>query len=111
MKGTYLKFYTQENRRHGSKLVHEWLVETGRELSLPGCSVFHAVAGYGHHRVMHSEHFFELQGQLPMEIVFALSDEQARALIDRISNEGVEVFWVSIPAEFGFLPAEAGSID
>lgn len=111
MKGTYIKFYTQENRRHGSKLVYEWLVEAGRELDLPGCSVFHAVAGYGHHRVMHNERFFELQGQLPMEVVFALSDEQARTLIEKISNDGVEVFWVSIAAEFGFLPAEAGSMN
>lgn len=106
MKGTSIKFYTQENRRHGSTLIYEWLVEVGRQLGFPGCSVFHAVAGYGHHKALRSEHFFELQGQLPMEVVFVLSDEQAEQLKEKIASEGVELFWVSTPVEFGFLPPD-----
>jgi PII-like signaling protein len=104
MKGLYLKFYTQENRRHDHRLVYEWLVATARELHLPGCSVFHAIGGYGHHGRLHSQHFFELQGDLPVEVGFALSEAQAKALLAKLREAKVELFWVSLPAEFGFLP-------
>jgi uncharacterized protein len=106
MKGVYLKFYTQENRRHDGRLVYEWLIDIARELHLPGCSVFPAMAGYGHHGRMHRLHFFELQGDLPVEVVFALSEAQAQALLTKLRQEKLEVFWVCIPAEFGLLPQE-----
>ncbi len=42
------------------------------------------MAGYGHHGRMHSQHFFELQGDLPVEVVFALSEAQAEALLTKL---------------------------
>ncbi len=99
--GVYLKFYVQEDRRHHGKLVYEWLVDLARELALPGCSVFRAVAGYGHHHVVHSQHFFELQGALPMEVVFVLDPAQAARLIEAVEEAGLGLFWVRMPAEFG----------
>jgi PII-like signaling protein len=71
---------------------------------LPGCSVFQAIAGYGHHGKMHSQHFFELQGDLPVEVVFALSELQAESLLAKLREARVKVFCVHIPAEFSFLP-------
>lgn len=103
MDGVYLKLYTQESRRHGGRLLYDWVVEAGRALGLPGCSVFHAMAGYGHHGHLHRQAFFELQGDLPIEIVFALTAEQADALMAKLRDEKVELFWVRMPAEFGFL--------
>lgn len=99
--GVYLKFYVQEDRRHAGKLTHEWLVDLARELKLPGCSVFRAVAGYGHHQVVHSQHFFELQGALPMEVVFVLDEVQAARLMTAVREAGIDLFWVRMPAEFG----------
>jgi PII-like signaling protein len=107
MDGVYLKFYAQENRRHGDRLLYEWLVELARTLGLPGCSVFHAIAGYGHHGQMHRQAFFELQGDLPVEIVFALTPEQADVLLSKLRDEKIELFWVRMPAEFGLLPGSA----
>lgn len=103
MDGVYLKFYAQENRRHEGRLLYEWIVELARTLDLPGCSVFHAIAGYGHHGLMHRQAFFELQGDLPVEIVFALTSEQADLLMSKLREAKIELFWVRMPAEFGFL--------
>jgi hypothetical protein len=52
----------------------------------------------------HGQHFFELQGDLPVEVVFALSKVQAKALLAKLREAKLELFWVSFPAEFGFLP-------
>jgi PII-like signaling protein len=102
MEGIYLKFYLQENLRHDGRLVHEWLVDVARELELPGCSVFRSIGGYGHHHQLHRQAFVELQGTLPVEVVFALDDDDVGRLLDRITAEGLELFYVRMPASFGF---------
>lgn len=102
MQGVCLKFFAHESTRHGHRLLHEWLVDLALELELPGCSVFRAIGGYGHHHRRHSQQFIELQGTLPVEIVFVLSDAQADALLERLRQEQVNLFHVRIPAQFGF---------
>ncbi len=101
--GVYLKFFTLENARHGNKLLHEWMVDLALEMALPGCSVFRAVSGYGHHHRRHSQNFLELQGSLPLEVVFVLTQAQADALIARLEAERVHVLHVQMPARFGFI--------
>lgn len=101
--GVYLKFFAQENTRHDNKLLHEWLVDLALEMGLPGCSVFRAIAGYGHHHKRHSENFLELQGNLPLEIVFALTHAQADALVERLQQQQVNLFHVRVPARFGLI--------
>lgn len=34
MKGTYLKFYVHEHRRHGGILMYEWLLERAKKLGI-----------------------------------------------------------------------------
>jgi len=102
MNGVYLKLYAQENTRHGGRVVHEWLVDVALELGLPGCSVFRSITGYGHHRRKHDQDYIELQGTLPVEIVFALSEEEAGRLLQRLRDEKLELFFVSMPVQFGF---------
>lgn len=101
MQGTYLKFYVQENRRHHGILVYEWLLEQAKQLGLHGGSAFHAMAGFGRHGVLHEEHFFELAGDLPVEVGFVVTEEEARRLLDFIVKEGLSLFYVSMPVEFG----------
>lgn len=102
MNGVYLKFYVQENLRHGDRLVHEWLVDAARELGLPGCSVFRSIGGYGHHHRLHRQAFVELQGTLPVEVAFAMSAADADRLLQRVAGEGLALFFVRMPVEFGF---------
>lgn len=101
MNGTYLKFYVHEHRRHHGILVYEWLLEHARKLGIHGGSAFRAIAGFGRHGVLHEDHFFELAGNLPVEVVFMVSDEEAGKLLELVRREKVDVFYVRMPAEYG----------
>ena len=103
MNGTYLKFYVHEHRRHLGILVYEWLLVHARKLGIHGGSAFRAIAGFGRHGVLHEDHFFELAGNLPVEVVFMVSDEEAGKLLELVRREKVDVFYVRMPAEYGVI--------
>jgi PII-like signaling protein len=101
MNAVMLRLFTEEDHKHKGRLVYEWLLETGRELGIPGGSAFRALAGYGHHGRIHEDSFFELAGKLPVEVMFAAKAEQADALLSRIESEGLRLFYIRTPAETG----------
>ncbi|HOW75834.1 MAG TPA: DUF190 domain-containing protein [Candidatus Competibacteraceae bacterium] len=103
MKGTYLKFYVHEHRRHHGILLYEWLLERARKQGIHGGSAFRAIAGYGQHGVLHEDHFFELAGNLPVEVVFMISEEEAAQFLKLIEQEKVHVFYVVMSAEYGVI--------
>ena len=103
MKGTYLKFYVHEHRRHHGILLYEWLLERARKLGIHGGSAFRAIAGFGRHGILHEDHFFELAGNLPVEVVFMISDEEAAQFLKVIEQEKVRVFYVKTSAEYGMI--------
>jgi len=107
MKGAHLRFYTYENRKHGSVLMYEWLLEFAKAHGVHGGSAFRAIAGYGRHGKLHEQHFFELAGDLTVEVEFLLSDEQAQTLLGLLRREQVRVFYASFPAEFGMIEGKA----
>jgi PII-like signaling protein len=100
--GIYLKFYVAEGRRHHGMLVYEWLLEKAKSIGVHGGSAFRAVAGFGRHGVLHEQHFFELAGDLPVEVVFVLSEARAAELLQAIADAGLSLFYVRMPVEFGF---------
>ncbi len=106
MKGTYLKFYVHEHRRHHGILLYEWLLERARKLGIHGGSAFRAIAGFGRHGILHEDHFFELAGNLTVEVVFMISDEEAAQFLKVIEQEKVRVFYVRTSAEYGVLNGE-----
>ena len=101
MKGTLLRFYVHENRRHHRVLLYDWLLDEAKQLGIRGGSAFRAIAGFGRHGVRHEEHFFELAGESTVEVEVAVSDEEADRLVARIRAEGVAIFYVRIPVESG----------
>lgn len=103
MNGTYLRFYVHENRKHHGMLVYEWLLETAKKAGIHGGSAFRAIAGYGRHGVLHEQHFFELAGELTVEVEFLLSEEQAEMLLGVLRREQVRVFYAKAPAQFGVV--------
>lgn len=103
MKGSFLRFYVHENRKFKHILLYEWLLETAKQLGIEGGSAFRAFAGYGRHGVLHEQHFFELAGDLTVEVEFLLSDEQADGLLARLRAEGVRVVYARTRAEFGMI--------
>jgi PII-like signaling protein len=103
MQGTYLRFYVHENRKHHGILLYEWLLEAAKKAGIHGGSAFRAVAGYGRHGVLHEQHFFELAGDLTVEVEFLLEDVQAEAFLEALRKEKVRVFYSKAAAEFGMI--------
>ena len=103
MQGVHLKFYVQENRRHHGILGYEWLLEEARKLGIQGGSAFRAIAGYGRHGKLHEEHFFELAGDVSVEVAFALSEEEACSFLAHLDREQLRLFYIKVPLEMGVV--------
>jgi PII-like signaling protein len=103
MKGCLLTFYMHENRRHHRILLYEWLLEQAKELGIHGGSAFRAIAGFGSHGKIHEQHFFELAGDLTVQVDFLVSDEDAEKLLALFRNENIHVFFARIEAEIGVI--------
>jgi PII-like signaling protein len=110
MSGTILRFFVHEAERHGGELLFEWLLEEARRLGVPGGSAFRAIAGYGRHGVLHEQTFFELAGQLPVQVVFVTSTEHADRLLARLSEHGVRLFYALSEARFGVTGVAGGRV-
>jgi uncharacterized protein len=100
MNGTYLRFYVHENRKHQGILLYEWLLEAAKKAGIHGGSAFRAIAGFGRHGVLHEQHFFELAGDLTIEVEFVVTEEDATKLLELIRRERIRVFYAKVPAEF-----------
>jgi PII-like signaling protein len=70
-------------------------------MGIGGGTALRAVAGFGRHGRLHEEAFFELAGDLPVEIEFLVSTEQAEQLLVLLKTESLRLFYVAIPAEYG----------
>jgi PII-like signaling protein len=97
----YLKFFVIENQRHGGQLLYQWLLRRASSLGLPGGSAFRAVAGFGRHHVLHEARFYELAGELPIEVVFVASRAEADLLLADVTSAGLALFHYMMPAQSG----------
>ncbi len=102
MKGYQITFFTIQDKRHHGKLIVNWLMQLAQEMGLPGATLIAGSEGFGYHHHMHSAHFFELTDQ-PVEIQMAVSQEDAERLFSRLNAEGVHLFYIKTPVEFGTL--------
>jgi uncharacterized protein len=104
MQGTYLKFYVSEYREHNGILLYEWLLERAKKLGFQGGTAVRAIAGFGRHGILHEETFLELAADLPVEVGFVLSEDEAKRFQDLLQTESMDLFYVKFPVEYGFLP-------
>lgn len=100
MQGYQLTFFTQQDRQHGHHSLGDWLVQEARRLGIGGATLIGASEGFGHHRKIHSAHFFELADQ-PLEVTMAVSAEEAERIFARLREERIDLFYVMTTAEFG----------
>lgn len=100
--GYQITFFTQQNRRHQGKPLVDWLVHCAHELGIAGATVVPASEGFGHHGRIHSARFFELADQ-PLEVQMVVTSAEAEHLFERLKAEGVHLFYVRTPVEFGVL--------
>src|SRR5947208_8430023 len=106
MNGTILRFYVHENRIHRHIALFEWLLEEARKLGIHGGSAFRAIAGFGRHGRLHEEHFFELAGDVSVEVGFALSEQEAESFLAHLSGEKLKLFYIKVPLEMGVIGGE-----
>lgn len=106
MNGYQVSFFMQQDRRHGHRQMHEWLMQTAKSLGIHGSTAIMAAEGYDHTGKRHSMHFFELADQ-PIEVTIAMTDEQTRLLFERLEREKVNLFYVKSVVEFGTVGATA----
>jgi PII-like signaling protein len=103
MQSVYLKFYVTEKQRHEGELLYEWLLEEAKKLGLPGGSAFRAIAGFGRHGRLHDESFFELAGELPVQVEFLLNTELADKLLGALRAYKLNLLYVRYAVESGVL--------
>ncbi len=89
----HLKFYTNEKQRHNGALLYEWLLEEARRLGAPGGSASRAIAGFGRHGRLREETFFELAGELSVQVEFVLEAGLADKLLDLLRAHEIGLFY------------------
>jgi len=109
MEGTFLRFYVHENQRRHGVLLWEWLLEQANRMGIRGGSAFRAMAGFGRHHVLHEDHFFELAGNLTVEVEFIVTEEEKARLLDLLEREQVRLFFAEVPARFGIINPDANN--
>ena len=82
------------------KMLGDWIVDLAKEMGLRGATLSTGIEGFGHTGRLHSSHFFELADQ-PVEVTMAVSRTDADRLFARLQEEGVNIFYVKAPIEFG----------
>lgn len=102
MNGYLLTFFTQQDRKHAGQPLADWLVHLAKDMGLRGATLLAASEGYGQGRRLHSMRFFELADQ-PLEVMLAVSAEESERLLARLRSEGVRIFYIKAPIEFGML--------
>lgn len=102
MQGYQVTFFTQQDRRHGHQLLHEWLMNLAKSLGIRGSTAIVGAEGYGRHGRFHSAHFFELTDQ-PIEVVMVMNADQADRLFAQLEAEQVNLFYVKTLVEFGVV--------
>jgi PII-like signaling protein len=103
MQSVYLKFFVTEKQRHNGVVLYEWLLEEAKKLGVPGGSAFRAIAGYGRHGRLHEQTFFELAGELPVQVEFVLDAQLAEKLLEMLRGYKLDLFYVRYPVEAGIL--------
>jgi PII-like signaling protein len=103
MQSVYLKFYVTEKQHHDGSLLYEWLLEQAKVLGLPGGSAFRAIAGFGRHGRLHEETFFELAGEMPVQVEFVLTGAMADQLLEALRPHKLNLFYVRYNLESGVL--------
>ena len=106
MQGFQLTFFTQQDHRHRGKALAHWLVEEARAMGIGGATLVAASEGFGHHRRIHSVRFIEL-ADTPVEVVMAVTGDEADRLFARLKAENVRLFYTKTPVEFGTTGDEA----
>jgi PII-like signaling protein len=102
MKGYQVTFFTVKDHKHHGHQLGPWLLTLARDMGLPGATLVAGFEGFGHHRQVHSLHFIETSDP-PIEVQMVLTEADCERLFERLTAEGLKIFYVKTPVEFGML--------
>ncbi|WP_432735243.1 DUF190 domain-containing protein [Maridesulfovibrio sp. FT414] len=100
-KGYSVTFFTQRNRTHEEIPLARWIIEEARKIGVGGATLFSGKEGFGHDGQFHSENYFDLEDQ-PLQVTIALTPAEYEALMARIEENRLRVFYTKSEVEFGF---------
>jgi PII-like signaling protein len=103
--GVFLRFIVHENRKVGGLIMHDWLLKKAKALGIHGGCAFRGIAGFGRHGILHEQTFWELAGDLPVEIRFVCGEADAHRLLDVVEEAKLSVFYVISPTRYGIAGA------
>jgi PII-like signaling protein len=106
LEGVFLRFIVHENRKVGGLIMHDWLLKKAQKLGIHGGCAFHGIAGFGRHGILHEQTFWDLAGELPVEIRFVCSEEEAYRLLDAVEEAKLSMFYVFSPTRYGIAGAD-----
>jgi PII-like signaling protein len=107
MDGCLLRIYLHEHQRYDGQLAWEWLLAQANALGIRGGSAFRAMAGFGHHHHVQEASFFELAGDLAIEVEFIVTESESEQLLAIIKAAGLRAFYAHSPARFGVVNPES----
>jgi len=102
MKGFQITFFTQQDRKHKGKQLAEWLLQAAKDHGAHGGTISAGSESFGRDGHFHSAHFIELADQ-PIAVTVAIDEATANSLFEDLEKEGVSVFYVKTPVEFGAI--------
>lgn len=102
MNGFLITFYTAQNRSYQGQPISEWLLAVAKQMNLRGATVLAGLEGFDHQGLFHSASFFELADR-PVQIQFAVTEQQATELLSYLNAKEISLFYVKTPIEFGVV--------
>ncbi|MCU4392330.1 DUF190 domain-containing protein [Acinetobacter courvalinii] len=102
MNGFLMSFYTAQNRSYQGQPISEWLLTVAKQMNLRGATVLAGLQGVDHQGLFHSASFFELADR-PVQIQFAVTEQQATELLSYLNAKEISLFYVKTPIEFGVV--------
>lgn len=103
--GILLVFFVHERDRLHGQPAYEWLLAQARAMGIGGGSAFRAVAGFGRHGKLHEDRFFELSGELAIQVEFLVSPELSARLVAHVKAAGGAFPFMEAPCRFGMTDA------
>ena len=100
--GSQLTLYANLGQRKGSRTVVEWILETAKETGVRGATVMEGSEGVDMLGRVHAARFFELADE-PAVVVVVAENDAIDALIAKLGEGGVKLFYTRSPVEFGHL--------
>jgi len=87
-----VRVFIGESARHGHQPLATALLERLRKEGFAGATVFHGVAGFGAHSVLHTTNVLRLSEDLPVVVEIVESEERMAVLepiLDEMVHEGL----------------------